>query len=119
MTVNETGPAAASPGPHPADDVPRPRPMDVYRQWWLHAARWTRGVAKGFGPAAANETNAEALRSAAVNVGKRVRRQFGGGPAADMEELRRRYDACSEWMFPSELRDGGTAVVADDLIELT
>ncbi|MCO6004605.1 hypothetical protein NE236_06400 [Actinoallomurus purpureus] len=114
-------PAAARPCPAGGADpaVPRPRPMDVYRQWWLHDARWYQGVAKRFGHAAANEINAEALRYVAVNVGKRVRRQFGGGPAADMEELRRRYDACSEWMFPSELRDGGTTVVADGEIELT
>ncbi|MEV0404484.1 hypothetical protein [Actinoallomurus sp. NPDC050550] len=45
--------------------------------------------------------------------------RFRREDTAVREELRRRYDACSEWMFPSELRDGGTAVVADDLIGLT
>ncbi|KUL61167.1 MULTISPECIES: hypothetical protein [Streptomyces] len=98
---------------------PRPRTMDVYRQWWLHDARWYQGVAKRFGHAVANEINAEALRYVAVQVGKRIARQFGGKPAVDLEELRRRYDACSEWMFPSELRDGATAVLPDGEIELT
>ncbi|MFD7502315.1 hypothetical protein ACWC5C_32510 [Streptomyces sp. NPDC001700] len=99
--------------------TPSPRPMDVYRQWWLHDARWYQGVAKRFGHAVANEINAEALRYVAVQVGKRITRQHGGKPAADLEELRCRYDACAEWMFPSELRDGGTAVLPDGDIELT
>ncbi|MDP9615597.1 hypothetical protein [Streptomyces demainii] len=98
---------------------PRPRTMDVYRQWWLHDARWYQGVAKRFGHAVANEINAEALRYVAVQVGKRIARQYGGRPAADLEELRCRYDACAEWMFPGELRDGGTAVLPDGEIELT
>jgi len=93
--------------------------MDVYRQWWLHDARWYQGVAKRFGQEVANEINAEAIRYVATHVGKQILRQFGGGPAAGIEELRRHYDACSEWMFPGELRDGGTTVVADDEIELT
>ena len=96
-----------------------PRPMDVYRQWWLHDARWYQGVAKRFGHAAANEINAEALRYVAVQAGKRIARLHGGKPAADLEELRCRYEACSEWMFPSELRDGGTEVLPDGDIELT
>ena len=98
---------------------PRPRTMDVYRQWWMHDARWYQGVAKRLGQAAANEINAEAMRYVAVRVGKRVARHFGGKPAADLEELRLRYDTCSEWMFPSELRDGGTAVLDSGEIELT
>ncbi|MFI0774472.1 hypothetical protein [Streptomyces sp. NPDC021212] len=96
-----------------------PRPMDVYRQWWLHDARWYQGVAKRFGHAAANEINAEALRYVAVQAGKRIARLHGGKPAADLEELRCRYDAYSEWMFPSELRDGATTVLPDGEIELT
>ncbi|MFT9473250.1 hypothetical protein [Streptomyces sp. 11-1-2] len=107
-----------SPGTSPGTS-PRPRTMDVYRQWWLHDARWYQGVANRFGHAVANEINAEALRYVAVQVGKRIARQFGGKPAVDLEELRRRYDACSEWMFPSELRDGATAVLPDGEIELT
>nr|WP_157168226.1 hypothetical protein [Streptomyces typhae] len=93
--------------------------MDVYRQWWTHDARWYQGVAARFGHEVANEINAEALRYVAVQVGRRIVRQCGGRPAGDREELRRRYDLCSEWMFPSELRDGGTAVLANGDIELT
>jgi hypothetical protein len=92
--------------------------MDVYRQWWTHDARWYQGVARRFGHEAANEINAEAMRYVAVTVGRRVAREFGGRPPADREELRRRYDMCSEWMFPSELRDGGTAVLPGGEIEL-
>jgi hypothetical protein len=99
--------------------TPRPRTLDVYQQWWLHDARWYQGVAKRYGQAAANEVNAEALRYVAVMVGKRVARGFGGKPAADPEELRQRYDACAGWMFPGELRDGGTSVLATGEIELT
>ncbi|KUF16801.1 hypothetical protein [Streptomyces silvensis] len=99
--------------------VPRPRTLDVYRQWWTHDARWYQGVAARFGHEVANEINAEALRYVAVQVGRRIVRQCGGRPAGDREELRRRYDLCSEWMFPSELRDGGTAVLANGDIELT
>lgn len=98
---------------------PRPRTMDVYRQWWLHDARWYQGVAKRFGHTVANEINAEALHYVAIQVGKRIARQFGGRPAADLEELRCRYDACAEWMFPGELRDGATAVLPGGEIELT
>ncbi|SDW62589.1 hypothetical protein SAMN05421504_1011085 [Amycolatopsis xylanica] len=95
------------------------RAMDVYRQWWLHDARWYQGVAKRFGHEVANEINAEALRFVAEHVGKRMLRQFGGKPAADLDELRARYDACAEYMFPSELRDGGIEVIGEDLLELT
>jgi hypothetical protein len=98
---------------------PRPRTLDVYHQWWLHDARWYQGVAKRFGYAAANELNAEALRYVAVHVGKRIARQFGGKQARDLEELRQRYDACAEWMFPGELRAGGTEVLDSGEIELT
>ncbi|GAA1085195.1 hypothetical protein [Streptomyces javensis] len=118
MTALDHTSPGTGPGTSPGT-VPRPRTMDVYRQWWLHDARWYQGVAKRFGHEVANEINAEALRYVAVQVGKRIRRQFGGKPAADLEELRRRYDACSEWMFPNELRDGGTAVLPDGDIELT
>ena len=93
--------------------------MDVYRQWWIHDARWYQGVAQRFGQEAANEINAEALRYVAVQVGRRIRRHCGGKPAGDLEELRQRYDACAEWMFPSELRDGGTKVLENGDIELT
>lgn len=103
----------------PDPTAPRPRTMDVYRQWWVHDARWYQGVAKRFGPEAANQINAEALRYVAAQVGRQIARQFGRKPPADMEELRQRYDACAEWMFPSELRDGGTAVLDDETIELT
>jgi hypothetical protein len=96
-----------------------PEAMEVYRLWWLHDARWYQGVAKRFGYEAANQINAEALRYVATHVGKRVARQFGGAPADGIGELRQRYDACSDRMFPPELRDGGTQVLDDDLIELT
>ena len=99
--------------------VPGPRAMDVYRQWWMHDARWYQGVAKRFGAEAANEINAEALRFVAAQVGRRIRRHYGGKPAADREELRQRYDTCAEWMFPSELRVGGTEVLENGDIELT
>jgi hypothetical protein len=75
-------------------------------------------VARRFGHAAANAINAEAMRYVAVQVGRRIAREFGGRPAADREELRRRYDMCARWMFPSELRDGGTAVLDSGEIEL-
>jgi hypothetical protein len=101
------------------ETMPDPRVLDVYRQWWVHDARWYQGVAKRFGPAVANEINAEALRYVAVQIGKRVRRQFAGRPAADREALRRRYDACADWMFPNELRVGGTEVLENGDIELT
>lgn len=96
-----------------------PETMEVYRQWWLHDARWYQGVASRFGYAAANEINAEALRYVATHVGKRVARQAGGKPAETIEALRERYDTCAERMFPQALRDGGTQVLDDDLIELT
>ena len=53
---------------------PRPRTMDVYRQWWLHDARWYQGVAKRFGQEVANEINAEAIRYVATHVGKQILR---------------------------------------------
>lgn len=96
-----------------------PEAMEVYRQWWLHDARWYQGVAERFGYEAANEINAEAIRYVATHIGKRVARQSGNKPAEDIEELRRRYDVCTDRMFPVELRDGGTEVVEEDLIELT
>ncbi|HEV2634452.1 MAG TPA: hypothetical protein VGX23_04855 [Actinocrinis sp.] len=96
-----------------------PEAMEVYRQWWLHDARWYQGVAERFGYAAANEINAEAMRYVATHVGRRVARQSGGKPPESIEELRRRYDACTDKMFPTQLRDGGTQVLDDDLIELT
>ena len=72
------------------DTTTRAELMDVYRSWWLHDARWYQGVAKRFGPAVANEINAEALRFVATSVGRKVARQFGGKPARDVEELRQR-----------------------------
>lgn len=100
------------------DSTPRTTAMEVYRQWWLHDARWYQGVATRFGHAAANEINAEALRYVATSVGKKVLRQFGGKPAASMDELRARYDLCAERMFPNELRDLRTEVVDDELLEI-
>lgn len=93
--------------------------MEVYRQWWLHDARWYQGVAKRFGQDAANEINAEALRYVAVHVGQRVARQHGGAGPASIEELHERYTACADRMFPPELRDGGMSVVGDDAVALT
>ncbi|MEO6082928.1 MAG: hypothetical protein ABIQ18_07460 [Umezawaea sp.] len=92
--------------------------LDVYRSWWLHDARWYQGVAKRFGPAVANEINAEALRYVATNIGRKVLRQFGGKPAGDMDELRRRYDACADRTFPYELRDLRCVVVDDGAVEV-
>ncbi|WP_033289777.1 hypothetical protein [Amycolatopsis jejuensis] len=94
-----------------------PETMEVYRQWWLHDARWYQGVAKRFGPEVANEINAEALRFVATQVGKRVARQHG--LPSGIEELRDRYDTCASRMFPEELRNGGVEVLGDDLVELT
>jgi len=93
--------------------------MEVYRQWWLHDARWYQGVAKRFGQEVANEINAEAMRYVAVHVGQRVARQRGGAGPLSIEELRECYDLCSDRMFPPELRDGGTEVIGDDTVELT
>jgi hypothetical protein len=94
--------------------------MDVYRLWWLHDAHWYQGVAKRFGQQAANEINAEALRQVAVQVGRRVAHKFGELTADDgIEEVHRRYDACGERMFPSELRVASSQVLDDDLVELT
>jgi hypothetical protein len=97
----------------------RPAVMEVYRQWWLHDARWYQGVAKRFGQDAANEINAEAMRYVAVHVGQRVARQRGGAGPVPVTELRERYDACSDRMFPAELRDGHTEVLGDGTVELT
>ncbi|GAA1939750.1 hypothetical protein [Amycolatopsis minnesotensis] len=93
--------------------------MDVYRQWWLHDARWYQGVAKRFGHEAANEINAEAMRYVAEHVGRLVRKRAGGKPPGDIDELRDRYESCSDAMFPAELRDGAISVAGDDLVELT
>lgn len=97
----------------------RAKTMDVYRQWWLHDARWYQGVAKRFGHEVANEINAEAMRYVAEHVGKLVVKRSGRRPAADLAELRERYEACAEAMFPSELRDGGVDIIGEDLLELT
>ena len=97
----------------------RPEVMEVYRQWWLHDARWYQGVAKRFGQPAANEINAEAMRYVAVHIGQRVARQRGGAGPTPIDELRNRYDACASRMFPAELRDGGVEVLDDDTVELT
>jgi hypothetical protein len=101
-----------------ANTTTRADVLDVYRAWWLHDARWYQGVAKRFGHAAANEVNAEALRYVAMSIGRKVLRQFGGKPARDVDELRLRYDACADRMFPYELRDLQCAVVDDDAIEV-
>ncbi|GAA3525857.1 hypothetical protein GCM10022222_05980 [Amycolatopsis ultiminotia] len=93
--------------------------MQVYRQWWLHDARWYQGVAKRFGHEVANEINAEALRFVATHVGKQVARRHGGAPVSGIEQLRDCYDECAGRMFPHELRDGGVQVLDDDLVELT
>ncbi|WNV88098.1 hypothetical protein [Umezawaea sp. Da 62-37] len=100
------------------DSTTRAEMMDVYRSWWLHDARWYQGVAKRFGQQAANEVNAEALRYVATAVGRKVARHFGGKPARDMEELRLRYDACADRMFPHELRDIRSAVLDDEVVEI-
>ncbi|MET8980060.1 hypothetical protein ABZX85_31095 [Streptomyces sp. NPDC004539] len=97
---------------------------EAYRLWWQHDAHWYQGVAARFGPEAANEINAEALRKIAVYVAGRVARSSGplpgtGDPGKDLEELRRRYDACGDRMFPPELRNASTEVEQDDLIVLT
>jgi hypothetical protein len=97
----------------------RARTMDVYRQWWLHDARWYQGVARRFGQEAANLINAEALRYVAENVARRITRRAGGAPPATLAELRQRYEACSDAMFPVELRDGGVEIIGADLLELT
>jgi hypothetical protein len=101
-----------------ADTTTRADVLDVYRSWWLHDARWYQGVAKRFGPAVANEINAEALRYVATNIGRKVLRQFGGKPALDVDELRQRYDACADRTFPYELRDLRCVVVDDDAVEV-
>lgn len=100
------------------DLVDRATMMEVYRQWWVHDARWYQGVAKRFGQDAANEINAEAMRYVAHHVATRVARQHGGAGPADIEELRSRYEACADRMFPQELRDGGMEVVDDDSVAL-
>lgn len=98
---------------------PKLRVMDAYRAWWLHDARWYQGVARRFGYEVANEINAEALRFVAENIGRKVTKRAGGHVTLDPDELRTRYEACAEAMFPSELRDGGVEVVGDDLLELS
>ncbi|WP_151480767.1 hypothetical protein [Streptomyces albicerus] len=102
----------------------RAETVEAYRLWWQHDAHWYQGVAARFGQQAANEINAEALRKVALHVGQRVARRSGalpdsGDSGKDLEELRRRYDACGDRMFPRELRNASTEVVDDDLIVLT
>lgn len=95
-------------------------PMEVYRMWWLHDARWYQGVASRFGQQVANEINAEALRFVATRVGKQVAKAHGSPVRdADAATLAKLYERCADTMFPSELRDGGVTALDDELLELT
>ncbi|GAA0643589.1 hypothetical protein GCM10010174_78110 [Kutzneria viridogrisea] len=96
------------------------QPMEVYRLWWLHDARWYQGVAKRFGQEVANEINAEALRFVATRVGKQVARAFAKPVnQADAKELAALFERCADIMFPNELRDGGVTALDEELLELT
>ena len=96
------------------------RPMEVYRLWWLHDARWYQGVAKRFGQEVANEVNAEALRFVATRVGKQVAKASTVDIAtADSKQLAELFERCADIMFPAELRDGGVEALDDELLELT
>jgi len=93
-------------------------PMEVYRLWWLHDARWYQGVAARYGQEVANEINAEAMRFVATRVGKQVARAHGE-PVTDAATLAKLYERCADIMFPNELRDGGVTALDDELLELT
>jgi hypothetical protein len=96
------------------------QPMQVYRLWWLHDARWYQGVANRFGQEVANEINAEALRFVATRVGREVGKTFAGSVSASSTAQQAvLFDRCAELMFPSELRDGAVTALDDELIELT
>jgi hypothetical protein len=51
--------------------------------WWLHDARWYQGVLRRFGPEAANEINAEALRF----VFRRIARWYTKTNGLDFAEM--------------------------------
>lgn len=50
---------------------------ELYQWWWLHDAQWYQGVARRFGPEAANQINAEAVRFVAQRVARTVAKRLG------------------------------------------
>ena len=71
--MNDGGPPPGAPD----EDVP------LRQFWWLHDARWYQGVLKRFGPEAANEINAEAMKF----VARRLAMWFRHHTRVDFNEL--------------------------------
>jgi L-2-amino-thiazoline-4-carboxylic acid hydrolase len=91
------------PDPRSPDE---PTVNDLYQWWWLHDAQWYQGVSKRFGPQAANEINAEALRFVAQRVAKGVAKRLG----TPIEELPwpqvvEAFSQCAAKMWPAGLVD--------------
>jgi hypothetical protein len=59
----------------PSGTAPEPPPLREF--WWLQDARWYQGVLRRFGPDAANEINAEALRHVFRHVAQWYARAHG------------------------------------------
>jgi len=82
--------------------APEPSISDLYQWWWLHDAQWYQGVLRRYGPDAANETNAEALKFVAQRVAKGVAKQLRA-PIAELEweEVVAAFGECPDKMWPA------------------
>lgn len=100
------GAAADRDGASPNQEAPVPTTGELYQWWWLHDAQWYQGVARRFGPEAANEINAEALRFVAQRVARGVARRLGR-PIADLAwaDVVDAFAQCPAKMWPAGLVD--------------
>ena len=78
-----------------------PSTNDLCRWWWLHDAQWYQGVARRFGPEAANEINQEAMRLVAERVARDVAKRLGR-PVSELawKDVVEVFSSCPKRMWP-------------------
>jgi hypothetical protein len=93
--------------------VPVPTSAELYQWWWLHDAQWYQGVARRFGPEAANEVNAEAIRFVAQRVARTVAKQLDR-PIEELpwDEVVELFAQCPAKMWPPGLVEYDYVVTA-------
>jgi hypothetical protein len=96
-----------------------PSTDELYQWWWLHDAQWYQGVARRFGPEAANEINAEAVRFVAQRVARTVAKQLGRPIAelswADVVDV---FTRCPAKMWPPALAEYDYVITAPGEFEV-
>lgn len=117
---NPSANSAAADAIDPGQPPSQPTLADLYQWWWLHDAQWYQGVLRRFGPEAANEINAEALRFVAQRVARAVAKKLRAPVAElDWDEVVAAFGACPDQMWPAGLVEYTYQVTAPGEFEVT